>query len=377
MNVTLVTAIASFLLVLCFAVYVFSLSLADHEGIRRLKKYFLARNKTNPVISPLRHREWETEGTFNPGAVKDRRGWVHLFYRALGRDGISRIGHTSGPDGRSFPERSPYPVYEPFPGYGKPEATDMNGPHGYDASAHASGGGWGGSEDPRTVIIGDRMYMTYTAFEGWDNMRIAVTSISLDDLEHERWNWRKPRLISPVNSRAKNWVFFPEKINGKYAILHSLSPLSIAYVDSPDMTPKIESVRDHGGWGYEDKSRAKYWDKRVRGAGAPPIKTDIGWLLLYHAVDSRDPTHVVGYKVGAMILDLKDPTKILYRSPEPILAPDMSYENDGKPGVVYASGAVVKDGKLIVYYGGGDKHTCVAETQMGSLLAWLTEYGKV
>ncbi len=120
--------------------------------------------------------------------------------------------------------------------------------------------------------------------------------------------------------------------------------------------------------------RAEYWDTSMRGAGAPPIKTDRGWLLLYHAMDKRDPNR---YKLGAMLLDLTDPTRILYRSPSPILEPEMPYENDGKPGVVYASGTAVIEGILYVYYGGGDKHVCVAETNLRALLDWLTTYGKV
>ncbi len=220
--------------------------------------------------------------------------------------------------------------------------------------------------------------MTYTAFESWANMRIGLTSISEKDLRAGRWNWRRPVIISPPGARAKNWVLFPEKIRGKYAILHGIAPkIKIAYVDSPEMIPSIESLNDHGGGGYTVPSRKGYWDHTVRGAGAPPLKTPLGWLLVYHAFDKRDPKNIVGYKVGAMILDKNDPTKVLYRSPEPVLSPDFHYENDGKPGVVYASGAVIKDDKLLVYYGGGDKHTCVAETPLHPLLSWLETYGRV
>lgn len=342
------------------------------------KKYHLLRHAHNPIASPQSHREWEYEGTFNPGAVMDDEGRVHLFYRALGRDGISRVGHMLVPDGKTVTERSSYPVYEPRKGAGMPDEIRKDLPIEKEVFDNPSGGGWGGAEDPRMVRIGNRVFMSYTAFEDWSNMRIAITSISMNDLKKKRWNWKQPLLISPKNSRAKNWVLFPEKIRGKYAILHGLSPrIMVAYLDSPDMIPSIESLRDHGGWGYQDKKRKGYWDECVRGAGAPPMKTDLGWLLLYHAIDKRDPARVVGYKVGAMILDLEDPTRVIYRSPEPILSPDMHYENDGKPGVVYASGAVLKDGTLFVYYGGGDKHTCVAETPLAPLLEWLQNYGRV
>jgi predicted GH43/DUF377 family glycosyl hydrolase len=69
-----------------------------------------------------------------------------------------------------------------------------------------------------------------------------------------------------------------------------------------------------------------------------------------------------------MLLDLKDPTKVLYRSSTPILCPDMDYENEGKPGIVYASGAIVKEGHLFIYYGGGDRVVCTATVPIDVLL---------
>ena len=66
--------------------------------------------------------------------------------------------------------------------------------------------------------------MIYVAFQGWQSIRIALTSISLDDFKHGRWNWKEPILLSAPNTTNKNWLIFPEKINGKYAILHSIAP---------------------------------------------------------------------------------------------------------------------------------------------------------
>jgi len=107
----------------------------------------------------------------------------------------------------------------------------------------------------------------------------------------------------------------------------------------------------------------------VRGAGAPPLKTPKGWLLLYHGFDERHPE--IGYKVGAMLLDLKDPTKVLYRSAEPILESKEWYENDWKPGVTYASGTVIVGSDLLVYYGGGDKCIAVAKADLNEFLESL------
>jgi len=224
------------------------------------------------------------------------------------------------------------------------------------------------------VVIDENVYMTYTAFEGWNSVRIALTSISLKDLKAKRWNWKKTQIISPKDQVNKNWVIFPEKINGKFAILHAVSPeIKVDYADSlenfrlSDGSKTVKSISPKGG-------RKDFWDNSMRGAGPPPIKTDIGWLLLYHAMDKNDPNK---YKVGAMILDANNPEKVLYRSPKPIMEPEFHYENDGKPGVVYASGAVIKNDELYVYYGGGDKHVCVAKTPLKELLDWMVKYGKV
>jgi predicted GH43/DUF377 family glycosyl hydrolase len=90
-------------------------------------------------------------------------------------------------------------------------------------------------------------------------------------------------------------------------------------------------------------------------------------------MDLRDPTR---YTLGAMLLDLDDPTKILYRSRTPILEPDFDYENHGfKAGVVYSCGAVINGGELYVYYGGADSVTCVAMANVDKFLSELKTYG--
>ncbi|OHA16798.1 MAG: hypothetical protein A3C79_00510 [Candidatus Taylorbacteria bacterium RIFCSPHIGHO2_02_FULL_45_28] len=331
----------------------------------------IKRHHANPIMSPRPHQEWETNGTFNPTAIEDDEGRVHLLYRAIGNNGLSNIGHASSIDGMNFDRRSPFPVYQPHVEEKNPSEKKSSGPAQYNPAIYTSGGGWGGHEDPRAVKIGSRVYMTYTAFQGWGSVRIGLTSIAVKDLKKERWNWKKPRLISPPDEVHKNWVLFPEKVNGKYAILHGIVPkIMIEYVDDLDETfPHIKSSRPQG----PQPGREGFWDNILRGAGPPPIKTNRGWLLLYHAVDRKE---FHKYKLGAMILDANDPTRILYRAPEPILTPDMCYENDGKPGIVYASGAIVRDGQLLVYYGGGDRHVCIAQTPLDVLLDWLVTYGK-
>lgn len=337
----------------------------DIDENRFLPK-ILNRYTGNPIIEPRGHYDWEGEGTFNPAAFEDDEGMIHLLYRAVGRDGISRVGYAKSKDGKYFTNRLSFPIFEPSRGYGLVDPKDAKGPAQYSPQMYISGGSWSGAEDPRAVRIDGTVYMIYVAFEGWESARLALTSISLEDFKAGRWTWKKPIKISPPNQYYKNWLLFPEKINGKFVILHSIEPdVLVEYIDKLE---DLEEKHIYSRHPYLQKERVGKWDTKMRGSGPPPIKTELGWLLLYHATQKHEPHK---YKVGAMLLDLKDPTKVLYRSKHPILSPDMHYENNGKPGVVYASGAVVKGDDLYVYYGGADKVVCVATTPLKKFLQYL------
>jgi len=327
----------------------------------------LERHENNPIIEPREENYWEMKATFNPGAIyADHR--VHLLYRAIGGDDVSVLGYAASGDGVSFSERSNEPAYLP----NTTKATTPKEDQKPAVPAYFSGGGWnGGCEDPRLTLIDDRVYLTYTAFDGWGSIRIALSSIALEDFLNKKWKWKKPAMISPVGEIHKNWVLFPEKIRGKFAILHSISPnILIDYVDDLDHFDEEEMVIKSK---YNRISNTGAWDSWIRGAGPPPLKTKDGWLLFYHAMDIRDPNR---YKLGAMILDAADPTKVLYRSRSPILEPDFDYENQGfKSGVIYSCGAVIMDSELFVYYGGADSVTCVAMAKLDTFLDELKRYG--
>ena len=339
---------------------------AVRERTKRNRPHQLERHGSNPIIEPREDRFWEMKATFNPGAIyADHR--IHLLYRALGGGDMSVLGYAATGDGTNISERLDAPAFIPVTTK-KPVRASAPLP------AYCSGGGWnGGCEDPRLTLIDDTVYLMYTAFDGWGSIRMALTSIGLDDFLHKRWQWEEPTLISPPGEIHKNWVLFPEKINGKYAILHGITPrILIEYVDSLEFSEGtfIKSSRPPNDRVALEKG---VWDNRMRGAGPPPIKTSLGWLLLYHAIDERESSR---YKLGAMILDVNDPTKILYRSRVPVLEPEAYYENNGfKAGIVYSCGAVVKDGELYVYYGGSDSVVCVAMAKLDTFLEELKRFG--
>jgi predicted GH43/DUF377 family glycosyl hydrolase len=257
-------------------------------------------------------------------------------------------------DGVHFTERSPGPAYVPRA----------------DFERKLVPGGNSGCEDPRLTKLGDRVYMCYTAFDGQDPPRVAFTSISTSDLVVKKWSWTDPVLISPPGLDDKDAALFPRKIGDKYFFLHRLgSDIWIDSVDSFD----FDGVNKFLGGKILMRPRDTAWDSRRIGISAPPIETPHGWLLLYHGISKRT-SH---YSVRAALLDLDDPTKVLYRTEDSILDPKMPYEKEGiVSNVVFPCGTAVIRGQLFVYYGGGDKVTAVAMIALKDLLTGLLREAK-
>lgn len=319
----------------------------------------LKRLKHNPLISPNNNNAWEAFNTFNPAAMYDD-GKVHLLYRAQGYDYVSTLGYATSKDGIHIDERLDYPVYTPSRPF-----EQVNGKKPYQISTQFMSAGYGGCEDPRITKIDNRYYLTYVAFDGYNPPRVALTSIAVDNFLNRRWLWERPVLISPPGVVDKSAIIFPEKIGDKYVIMHRIYPnILIDFVDSLDF--------DGTSWlkgEYKISPRARKWDSRKIGAGAPPLRTKYGWLLIYQSVGEQDPGR---YKIGAMLLDLKDPTKVLHRSQSPILEPEAIYENEGfKAGVVYPCGAVIINDTLYIYYGAADSYVCVATANLEEFLQEL------
>lgn len=322
---------------------------------KRISLSILKKHEKNPIIKPREDYFWESKAVFNPAALH-ANGKTHLVYRAVGDEYISVLGYASSTDGVNIDERADEPVYiprEPF------EGAMQNLP---TSSKYISGLGYGGCEDPRLTLIDDKVYMTYVAFNGWSPPRVAMTSIKSKDFFDKNWAWEKPVLISKPGVVDKNAAILPEKINGKYVIFHRVFPdILIDFVDDLNFDGTKFLKGEH-----VITPRKNFWDSRKIGVGPTPLRTDLGWLVIYHAVDNKDDSK---YKMGAMILDINDPTKVLYRSNSPILEPSEWYENQGhKAGVAYPCGATIVNDNLNVYYGGADTVICVANAKIGRFL---------
>lgn len=326
----------------------------------------LKRYKQNPILKPLKNNKWESGAVFNCGAAyKDNR--IHLLYRAIGeyKDYISRLGYAVSRDGINF-ERKNKPIFESVKRYER----------------------WA-CEDPRITEIEDKFYITYVALskpahKGGGPPRTALASTT------DFINFKRYGIITPKGADDKDTVLFPEKINGKYVMLHRphnwtkkevykekenlylrLEEKIIKWPieEKPDYFPEKPSI-----WIAFSKNLKEWfghkaimepqesWESVKVGAGPPPIKTDKGWLLIYHGVGKK-------YSAGAALLDLKNPSKVIARTKSPILEPKEDYEIFGDvPNVVFPEGAVVIDGELYVYYGAADKVCCLATCKLSELI---------
>lgn len=292
----------------------------QEEGLVKLPVYEFEGGSSRPAILSLKKDDPEVK-------LKDTRGVVYK-----GKDYLTSMSHirlARSKDGFNFTvDEKPfiYPVM--------PEERY-------------------GIEDARVTLIGDTYYLNFTVVsdDSWST-KLAVTK---DFVNIER----KGIIFHPEN---KDVAIFPEKVNGKYIALHrpnnsGFGKASIWYAESPDLLH----------WGNHKclaRPRDCKWEAQKIGGGAPPIKTDQGWLVIYHGKGENSL-----YSLFCLLLDLNDPFKIIKRAETPLLTPTEKFETDGFFGnVVFSNGVVEKDGKILVYYGAADESVGVAVTDVDYLL---------
>ncbi len=291
----------------------------------------------NPILRPIEEHAWESREVFNAAAIC-LNSKVHLLYRALGNDNISRLGYATSSDGFNIDERFPDPVFEP--------ATESEKD---------------GCEDPRITEVDNQLILTYTALREYSHLQVyqvSLSTLSKDDFINRQWKWGKRRLPFP-GIRNKNAVVFPQKVGGRFVMLHRVEPdLCIAFSD--DLTRWCDVMAVMG-------PRADSWDNWKIGVAGTPIKINEGWLVIYHGVSVERV-----YFLGIALLDSDHPEQVLYRPKEYILSPKEDYERFGKvPNVVFSCGNVILDDKLFVYYGGADSVLCVATLGLDKLLSFI------
>jgi predicted GH43/DUF377 family glycosyl hydrolase len=331
----------------------------------------LTKYSGNPVLSPNPKQAWESLVVCNPGVIYDE-GTFYMLYRCAGNDAdhVIRFGLATSSDGFNFKRVSRKPALSPS----------------------ADGEDAGCIEDPRIVKLNGRFYITYAYrphFPGqyWlqpDNAAYNphdpsmpkafgenMTSSGLlvtDDFKKFR---RLGRITDPTLD-DRDVILFPEKIKGQYALLRR--PMQWAGAKYGTKHPAIWICfgEDPLKWGEATLlAKAKFsWERKI-GGSTPPLKHPKGWLVLYHGVDAKGIYHV-----GAMMLDLKDPRKVIARAPEPIMSPEAEHEWKGlyPHGVVFPTANVVVDGKLFVYYGCADKYIGVATADFDGLVNYVLQF---
>jgi len=261
-----------------------------------------------------------------------------MLYRAQDKQGTSRLGYAESADGIHFTRKN------------KP-ALSPEAPYEKD----------GGVEDPRLVKFGDTYYLTYTGYNKKDAQLCLATS---KDLIH----WNRKGVIIPANKGnwnvkwTKSGAIVPQKINGMYW-MYFLGTSA----DGKDQGG-LASSRDLLHWTEETKTpvlpvRPGRFDSRVAEPGPAPLVTTGGIILIYNGADDN-----LVYRTGVAEFDLKDPSKLIWRSDEPIFSPEKNWEKVGQvPNVVFVEGMIRRGNSWLFYYGGADKYIGVAKVKAADL----------
>lgn len=293
----------------------------------------LRRFHKNPLIEPKDVGPW-CSAVFNCGAIAfedgvalmlrvedDRRkSW---FYRAISKDGVN------------------FKIDDQPIDYPMRDVETQWGAHRFDM---------------RLTWLEGKFYAAHAVW--LQGLGCGIGLAESMDLQH----FQPVGPISPVSNR--NAVLFPEKIDGQYVRLERPQDVdgsgTIWVSRSPNLT--------HWGDATPLKMPSLAWGTRKVGAGAVPIRTKHGWLEIYHATAMTASTE--NYYLGAMLLDLEDPSRIVAAPTRFILHPETLYECVGQvPNVVFTAGAVeMPDGQLNIYYGGADTRICLAQSTVEELV---------
>ena len=304
---------------------------------------FKLKRVNGPILEAIPEHGWESRSVFNPGTVREG-SIVHMLYRAVEGDNFSTIGYAKLSSTGKVLERHKEPAIK------REWPIEKQG-----------------VEDPRIVPFEDRYYIFYTAYDGENPLAGENARVMMAETK-DFHTFRKIAMVGP-DMQDKDAFIFPEKVGGRVAFMHRIVPnIQIAFFE--DIAHLAKPERDY--WPNHlqqlEKHSAMYrefdWETTKIGGGPPPIRTDAGWLLIYHGVDKNSV-----YRAGAALLDEKNPLKVRARLPYPILEPARKYEQIGDVNmVVFPEGTAIFDDELQVYYGGADKVIGLAKGKLSHLL---------
>ncbi len=327
------------------------------------------------VILKKTDLSFENDSVLNPGIYQEGNT-IHMLYRAVRNGNYSTIGYCKLDGPLTVVARDDTPLMIPY---------------SEDASK--------GIEDPRIVKIDGVYYITYTAYNGINALGALATSTDLKTFERggiivPRITFDEFKRLAECNNLVnakyfrhvrhfevnegiylwdKDVLFFPRRIGGKLAFFHRIRPgIQLVMVNSLDELTKEywdqyflhlneHIVMDPIGVNHESG---------YIGAGAPPIETELGWLIIYHGVYDTSEGYI--YSTAAALLDINDPTKVIARLIDPLFVPEFDYELNGVVNnVVFPTGTALFDDSLYIYYGAADKCIACASVSLKELLQEL------
>ncbi|MFD2114572.1 glycosidase [Paenibacillus yanchengensis] len=328
----------------------------------------ITRHPANPIVVPGKY-DWRKVTVFNPAVIIENDKFYMIERTAESLIPCKNfLGLLESEDGVNFTHVVDEPILTP----------DM------------LGFPYGSVQDPRVVKIDDTFYMNYALRpcamsyyptgagvplreipkypDGWGEDPGHWLTRSSIVTSKDLINWEFLTDTTPLDINDRDNILFPEKINGKYALLRRPEEYVGPEYGTDNAAMWITYSDNLIDW-EEPKllAKAEYdWECRKIGGATPPIKTEHGWLTLYHGVDDD-----IVYRVGALMLDLENPEKVIARTRDFIMEPVEYYEKFGFqiPNVIFPTGNVVKDGLLYIYYGVTDTAIALATVPLDEIVA--------
>lgn len=335
--------------------------------------------KREGVILKPTDNDFEARAVLNPGVYQDGET-VQVVYRAIDQDGVSSLGYARLDGPLKVVERWDKPL-----AYPKLKMEKR------------------GIEDPRLVRIDGLFYLTYVAHDGKNAISAYFSGPNIHALK--RGGPLSPRITYRDAGKVftytklkdeyyffesfyrqyggnnifvwhKDCILFPEKINGQFYMLERILP-DIQCVNFRSFA----QLKDKFFWIYHMMNlganvvleKEHGFESRHIGGGPPPVKTDAGWLMIYHS--AQEFNHKRVYHAGAALLDLNDPRRVIARLPAPLFSPTTDYElTGGVNNVVFPTGTARFGDTLYIYYGAADTVIAALSVKLPDLLEELKRH---